>query len=166
MARKAWSAFDRLIHSGPNIDSNALAALVAQLRCELNSDARREEVLRFLEGHSSRDKPSDVILKAALARYLWEMNEGEKVKAVGAPTPQPLIVATDQFAVSAFNLAALVLPKRVLDEDLGDAMEQINLLRQIGAPRWQVILKVMTSILWALWSAIKSPSRSKVKSLQ
>lgn len=71
--------------------------------------------------------------------------------------------AVDPAAVRAFNFTALLLPKRVLDEDLGDAMEQINTLRAAGGPRWQIYLKIISSILWAIWSAVKSPSASTHK---
>jgi len=74
------------------------------------------------------------------------------------PSTSALIPAVDPSAVTAFNLAALFLPKRVLDEDLGDAMEQINTLVLAGSPRWHIWLKIITSILWACWSAVKSPS--------
>jgi len=52
-------------------------------------------------------------------------------------------------------LIALILPRRISIEDLGDALEEITLLEQAKAPRWQIRLKLIRTHFWLLLNALR-----------
>ncbi len=56
---------------------------------------------------------------------------------------------------SAFVVIALVLPRRLYKEDLGDAMETLAALENAGAPRWQWWLKICSTYLWLLVNVVR-----------
>lgn len=56
-------------------------------------------------------------------------------------------------AADAFDLAALVLPARMADEEFGDALEAIAALEARGAAPWRLWLKVGSSLIWAFVNA-------------
>ena len=71
-------------------------------------------------------------------------------------------------AQTVFGHLELIIPKRLYQEDLGDALEMIRQLVDQGRPCWQVYTKIVTSVLWVLLNAFrevastftrKSPSR-------
>jgi len=57
--------------------------------------------------------------------------------------------------VAAFRAIALILPRRVYIEDLGEALEEIALLEQAKAPRWQIRLKLICTHFWLLLNALR-----------
>lgn len=54
-----------------------------------------------------------------------------------------------------FRTLALLLPQRLWEEDLGDALEVLGALKRSGAPRWQFRLKVWTTYFWCLANAVR-----------
>jgi hypothetical protein len=56
---------------------------------------------------------------------------------------------------AVFRSIAPILPRRLLIEDLGDALEEIAELEQTGAPRWQIRLKVVRVHSWLLLNALR-----------
>ncbi|HMJ09992.1 MAG TPA: hypothetical protein VK524_01240 [Polyangiaceae bacterium] len=58
------------------------------------------------------------------------------------------------------GLVELLLPKRLREEDLGDALEVMDRLECHGAPRWQVVLKVASMVFWLSVKAIREVASS------
>ena len=54
-----------------------------------------------------------------------------------------------------FRLMALILPRRLWEEELGDALEVLYALRSSGAPRWQISLKISSTFAWSLVNALR-----------
>ncbi|MGK4001117.1 hypothetical protein WMF31_00730 [Sorangium sp. So ce1036] len=54
----------------------------------------------------------------------------------------------------AFRFVALFLPKRLVDEEIGDAVEEISLQLQRSPARWPVYLKIVTTVFWVMVHAI------------
>lgn len=50
---------------------------------------------------------------------------------------------------------ALTVPRRIAEEDLGDALECIYLLRLLGRPRWKTWLKVAATVFWVLINSLR-----------
>jgi hypothetical protein len=57
-----------------------------------------------------------------------------------------------------FGFIELVLPKRIREEDLGDALEDINRLEREGASRWRLWLKCGSTIVWVGLNAFREVS--------
>lgn len=83
----------------------------------------------------------------------------------GEPGP-PL--AADQ--LMALQVVALLVPRRVCEEEIGDALELIQRLQALGAPRWQIRLKIASTVFWVLVngvryivSAVRGREKGKVK---
>lgn len=61
-------------------------------------------------------------------------------------------------AGNAFSLAELLIPRRIATEEFGDAMEVIQRIATdpIGRhKRVKILLKVVSTLFWAVWHAIK-----------
>jgi hypothetical protein len=56
---------------------------------------------------------------------------------------------------SAFQFLGLILPRRLWEEDLGDALEHLSMLRRFGAPSWQLRLKVTSTVFWLSLNAVR-----------
>ena len=69
----------------------------------------------------------------------------------------------DPSAAGVFNMAGLVLPKRIVDEDLYDQLEDINRMKSAGFLRWQIWVKIFASIFWAFVKAWKTAGESTSK---
>jgi hypothetical protein len=54
----------------------------------------------------------------------------------------------------ALGFISLVLPARIRNEDIGDAMEVLHRLKMEKKPAWQVYLKLVSTILWVMWATI------------
>ncbi len=73
-----------------------------------------------------------------------------------APKPKPPSPLRDSFvpsrdfllAAKIFDVASLVLPRRVADEVLGDSLEYIHELVSRDAPRWRIYLKIISTCFW------------------
>jgi hypothetical protein len=68
--------------------------------------------------------------------------------------PKPLgrqdkaIASTPGIVQALFRLITLLGPRRVVNEELGDALEQIHQLQRDGEPRWRIYLKMCSAIFW------------------
>ena len=56
---------------------------------------------------------------------------------------------------AAFRIVALLVPRRVCAEELGDALEMIDHLYRVGAPRWHVRLRVGSAVFWVMINTIR-----------
>lgn len=54
-----------------------------------------------------------------------------------------------------FRMMALVLPRRLWEEELGDALEVLHALRKSDAPSWQIRLKIFSTFAWGLVNALR-----------
>jgi hypothetical protein len=59
---------------------------------------------------------------------------------------------------SAFQLAELLVPRRICREELGDAMEVVQEILRDGRPIWHAYVKAVTTILWLVWNAVRAPA--------
>ena len=70
-----------------------------------------------------------------------------------------------------FDLVAIAVPRRVRDEEIGDALEDIRRRALTGRPVWQIYAKTASTIIWILINSIRElmsaalgkakPSRSR-----
>jgi hypothetical protein len=65
-------------------------------------------------------------------------------------------------ATRALDFVGLLVPKRIADEELGDAAEYIDGMIEQGRPRWQVYLKLVSTVLWVLFNAYRASGRRAV----
>jgi len=54
-----------------------------------------------------------------------------------------------------FRIIAIFLPRRLWVEDLGDALEELEILDIISAPRWQRWAKIGSTCLWLVPNVIR-----------
>lgn len=90
-----------------------------------------------------------------VALLAWNMSKREAAASVDE-SPR----ATDR-ARRIFAVVRLVVPRRIADEELGDAMEEIAALARGRRPPWQIDLKVATTILWVLLHAARDLGRAR-----
>jgi hypothetical protein len=55
----------------------------------------------------------------------------------------------------AFVLVSALVPKRLSDEEIGDALEVISRMESEGRSRWLCRLKVVSAIFWVLVNAVR-----------
>jgi hypothetical protein len=75
------------------------------------------------------------------------------VKRASSPVPSArrLRVArprTIRKAEHALDLLSSLVPKRIANEEIGDALEQIHAMAKARRPRWFIYLKVGTTFIW------------------
>jgi hypothetical protein len=56
---------------------------------------------------------------------------------------------------AAFRIIALLVPRRVCEEELGDALEVLDHLYRVGAPRWHTRVKVCSTVFWVLINGLR-----------
>jgi hypothetical protein len=56
---------------------------------------------------------------------------------------------------SMFRVIALALPRRLWEEDLGDALEVLEALAASGAPRWQRWAKIWSTCFWLIPGVVR-----------
>lgn len=49
---------------------------------------------------------------------------------------------------------SLLVPKRIRDEEVGDAFEVLQALQRANAPRWMLWAKALTTVVWVFWHAV------------
>jgi len=54
-----------------------------------------------------------------------------------------------------FRMLALALPRRLWEEELGDALEVLHALRKSQALRWQIQVKIFSTFAWSLVNALR-----------
>lgn len=57
---------------------------------------------------------------------------------------------TSERAATVFHFVSAILPQRIADEGLGDALENIKARTMAGRPAWEIELKMWTTVLWAV----------------
>jgi len=57
-----------------------------------------------------------------------------------------------------FQFLELLLPQRIRDEEIGDALEEIAALVERSAGRWQIRLKIASTTFWLLINAVREVS--------
>jgi hypothetical protein len=68
-----------------------------------------------------------------------------------APTPDLHLAETGiDRARRAFELLEVFVPRRICNEEIGDAMEVIHRMVSTGRPRWMIRLKIVTTYFWVL----------------
>lgn len=60
----------------------------------------------------------------------------------------------------AFEFIDLLLPKRLADEEIGDALELMNRLVQEGRPRWQIYVKGASAVFFVLLNWLREVTSS------
>jgi hypothetical protein len=55
---------------------------------------------------------------------------------------------------SIVDFAGLLLPRRLANEELGDALEDIQARHERGEAEWRLYLIVLSAIFWAYWHAV------------
>ena len=69
---------------------------------------------------------------------------------------QPESVASPALrARAALELIALLAPRRVYEEEVGDALEVLDILQRMNAPAWKVWLKVFSTYVWEIVNSIR-----------
>lgn len=55
---------------------------------------------------------------------------------------------TMRTATLALDLLSMLVPKRISNEEIGDALEQIHAMVKARRPRWFIYVKVVTTFFW------------------
>jgi hypothetical protein len=58
-------------------------------------------------------------------------------------------------AARAFSVLSAILPPRIADEELGDALEDIARRVRSRRPMWEIELKVAMTVVWSLLHAVE-----------
>lgn len=65
------------------------------------------------------------------------------------------------------DIIELLVPKRIADEELGDAMESMGALIKRGRPVWQIRVKLVSTVFWVIVHTfhhiIKGPAKTPKK---
>lgn len=64
------------------------------------------------------------------------------------------VALTKADAASLLGLASAMLPARIVNEELGDALEDIEARIAAGRPRSEIRLKLYASVFWAVWHTV------------
>ena len=90
-----------------------------------------------------------------------------RVKIREARTPEEVFAAQQELtnnlvAVAlipriplALLLVEALVPRRIADEEIGDALERIEKFRREGRPRWCITLVVASTVFWVVVHAIR-----------
>lgn len=62
------------------------------------------------------------------------------------------------FGQSTLTFLSLLLPKRLANEDIGDALETMRALACQGCSSWQIVLKTVTTAFWVSLNALREIS--------
>jgi hypothetical protein len=61
---------------------------------------------------------------------------------------------------AGFDFIELLVPKRVADEEIGDALELIARLMREGRPAWQIYLKALSAAFFVLLNGVREVTSS------
>jgi hypothetical protein len=61
---------------------------------------------------------------------------------------KPRGVRTERAAAYAFDALSMLVPKRISNEEIGDAMEQVQAMVLARRPRWFIYMKIVTTFFW------------------
>jgi hypothetical protein len=93
------------------------------------------------------------------AREAQERAREAQERAREAQEAQVRVTRAILFANCALGWVELLVPRRIADEEIGDALEVIRRLVEQRRPAWCVYVKVMTTVGWALFNAVRSSGR-------
>jgi hypothetical protein len=76
-------------------------------------------------------------------------------RAVKKPSPlsrllRPAGPRTVETATYLLDIVSALVPKRISNEEIGDALEIICSMQKAGRPKWLVYLKVVTTFWWVI----------------
>jgi hypothetical protein len=58
-------------------------------------------------------------------------------------------------SINILDSLSLFVPRRLAEEEIGDALERVQYLARLGRPRWQIWLKVATSVFWVCLNSLR-----------
>jgi hypothetical protein len=70
------------------------------------------------------------------------------------PRVEPAPVPSGQ-AGRAFRWLAILTPKRVWNEDVGDALETIEVMKRSGCSRHQIRMKIVSTYFWVMVAVVR-----------
>jgi hypothetical protein len=123
-----------------------------------NRELEKQRLLRLIEdsGPISRE----VLIKFLKLNVRGDILAHEEMVQVlknfkeRLPSPADIAYSVEQ-EPRAFELLALIVPLRVYEEEVTDALEVLHTLKASGAPLWKYRLKISTTFCWALVNAIR-----------
>jgi hypothetical protein len=140
---------------------------------EAISDGGRHQYLVMEKVASSfgkrvEDLTSDDMVPLVISTKLFRRDDNDSWFTIEVTHPDNYHLADLAHATSAeaspeqrtaepylFRVIALILPRRLWEEELGDALEVLYALRESGAPRWQIRLKIFSTFAWGLVNALR-----------
>ncbi|MFP2905950.1 hypothetical protein ACLESD_13010 [Pyxidicoccus sp. 3LFB2] len=126
-AKRRQSLAAELKQAGLLIDVNTYEAL-----------KRNEEALRLL-----REAIAATALHEQTALTSWR-----RLMHLLKPTSRPAGARSLHRATSALDFLGTLVPKRIANEEIGDALEQIHAMVKARRPRWFITIKVSTTFFW------------------
>ena len=66
-----------------------------------------------------------------------------------------LAVVQPKRALALLDLASLLAPKRVREEEIGDALEDIHRRLSQGQPAWKIYLRVASTLFWVAINSLR-----------
>jgi hypothetical protein len=166
----ALEAASRLAQATADTQVRALAEAQKALAEVLTPrQRRRASVAQWVVEARTRDVAlAETSAEAARARVAELEAEAEALVeeglalAVQAEAMQAQAQALAR-ANRALGVVELLVPKRIANEELGDAMEHVCSMVERGAPRWHVYFKVLTTIFWVLLHAFRAYGRATAR---
>lgn len=58
-------------------------------------------------------------------------------------------------SINVLDSLSLLVPRRLAEEEIGDALERVRNLVRLGRPRWHVWLKVATTVFWVCLNSLR-----------
>lgn len=78
---------------------------------------------------------------------------GDEVMAVAT---RPVDLPSPQTgAERVFSWLAILAPRQVWQQETGDALEVIAAMRREGCPEWKVKVKIISTVFWVFFNAIR-----------
>jgi hypothetical protein len=128
----------------------------------------------LLIGKPTVDLPDDPTTERALRSYMdqfWHRFSAEQklrldelqAEAVAFLEKAPRSIDYSGIlsrVAQGFDLLQLVVPKRIADEEIGDALELIDRLARERRPKWRIYLKAASAVFFVLLNAIREVSSS------
>jgi hypothetical protein len=101
-----------------------------------------------------------VIAENDLPKHLIEDMEDSMERAL-ASIESPPRKTIEARATRAFDLLAALVPRRLADEEIGDAIEHIKRRCEAGVAAWWVIVKVISTFFWVTYHALRARLSSR-----
>ena len=119
-------------HPGELPDPEGSAITTLNRKCTLYLRKHRQGVAAAVEGDASLDStPEEFELERAVSHRSHQR-------------PREIL-----------EFVTLLVPRRIAEEEIGGALEQIHYLSSLGRPRWQLWLKVVTTLFWVCLNSLR-----------